>query len=128
MPTVRDIITRAHRKIRVTAPDEPMQAEFAAEALDNLNDMLHEWKLRGIDLNHGDMLMDDTFPLPDEYRAGVVHMLGMYMSPNYNRPPNFDADDFLRRIQADTLVIDDIEFEDALTELPSSRRYYFSAR
>ena len=121
MATVLDIITRAMRLIRVSGRGDALDAETSAEAVDAFNDMLHEWKLSGVDVTHTDLTASDTFPLADEYRAGVAHMLAGRMRPNYARPREFDEDDFFRRIQAAYLVISEVTFSRGITDLPSNR-------
>lgn len=125
MATALDIVTRAFRKVRVGGVGETLEAEYAAEGIDALNDMLHEWKLRGVDLMHADIELPDTFTLPPEYHSGVVYMLAERLRPDFARPREFDADDFFRAIQAAYMVIDEVEFSRGLTSLPSGiKRHY----
>lgn len=114
MTTVSDIIDRALRKITVIAHDDPATAEDAANALEALNGMLAEWKLRGVDISHADLALTDAFPLGNEYRDGVVYMLGARLSPDYSLPPFFDADDFFRVIQTAYYVPQEAEMDDAI--------------
>lgn len=119
MATMLDIVTRAYRKIRVTGDGDPLEAVSAAEGMDALNDMLHEWKTRGVDLTYTDLALTDTFPLPDQFREGTVYMLASRLAPEYARPREFDADDFFRNIQAAYMVIEEVTIPLGLRRLPS---------
>lgn len=116
---MRDIITRAYRKVGISGSGEALEAEQSAEGLDALNSMLHEWKLAGVDITHTDKGMSDTFPLGSEYERGTVYLLAEDISPDYERPRSFDADDFFRRIQAAYMTIDVVSFDKAIYRVPS---------
>lgn len=105
MTTMHDIINRAYRKINISGAGETLDAEMADEGLDALNDMLHGWKLRGVDLLHTDLGLTDPFPLAAEFREGTYYVLASRLSPNYQIPPSFDPDKWFRAIQAAYLVI-----------------------
>jgi hypothetical protein len=121
MATARDIVNRAFRKIDVAGVGEALDAEQSDEGLETLNMMLHEWKLRGVDLTHTDLAFGDTFPLASEYEMGTVYMLSAHLSPNYQAPSAFNADDFFRAIQAAYATIATVTLDSALTDLPSRR-------
>lgn len=127
MPTVLDIVTRAFRKARIGGMGEVLDEEMSSEGLDALNGMLHEWKLRGVDLSHTDVELTDAFPLDPEYQDGATHMLAARISPDYARPRDFDADDFFRAIQAAYMTIEEITLPDGLADLPSSNGYRYDA-
>lgn len=120
MATMLDIVTRAYRKIRVTGQDDPLDAGAASAGIDALNDMLHEWKTRGVDLAYSDLALTDTFPLDPQFREGTVYMLASRLSPEYARPREFDADDFFRTIQAAYMVIEEMTIPTGLRYLSSS--------
>lgn len=119
MATYQDIVERGLRKVHVIALDETAISAELSAALDELNGMLHEWKLRGVNLEHTDGALGDAFPLGDEYVSGTVYMLASRLAPDYQVPVTFDADDFFRAIQAAYLTIDAVSFDKALTEPPS---------
>lgn len=81
-----------------------------------LNGMLSEWALRGVDLSYSDLEPSDTFPLDNKFRDGTVYMLAERISPEFQRPRSFDADDFFRAIQAAYMTIDEVTMPKALTE------------
>lgn len=116
MATMLDIITRACRKSGVTAIDEVPEAEITVHAMGELNGMLSEWALRGVDLSYSDLEPSDTFPLDNKFRDGTVYMLAERISPEFQRPRSFDADDFFRAIQAAYMTIDEVTMPKALTE------------
>ena len=120
MTTARDIIDRAFRKLDVSGVGEPLTADEADEGLVALNMMLHEWKLRGVDVTHVDLTLDSTFALASEYELGTVYMLAMHLSPDYQVPAAFNADDFFRAIQAAYMTIDSAVMPRAVIKLPST--------
>ncbi|KIC39360.1 hypothetical protein [Leisingera sp. ANG-M7] len=121
MATMRDIVTRAYRKARIAGSGESLEAEQADEGNEQLNAMLHEWKLRGVDITHTDKGLSDTFPLGPEYEHGTVLLLAEAVGPEFNLPASFNADDFFRAIQAAYLTIDTVSFDKAVTEVPSKK-------
>ena len=120
MATIRDIVTAACRKARLAQLGEAVDPDIAAVALDEFNRMLHGWKLIGLDIGHRDQGLSGTFALPDEYQEGVVHLLAKRFEPNFALPAMFNADDFMRAIQAYAMEIDDVKFDTGLTDMPSS--------
>ncbi|WP_139044820.1 hypothetical protein [Phaeobacter sp. S60] len=119
MTTMAEIINRAYRKTGVVALDDEATGDEAAVGIEALNGMLHEWKLRSVDIEHTDAGLSDVFSLGPEYHDGVVYMLATRLSPDFVVPPFFDADDFFRAIQAAYMTIDTVSFERGLTEVPS---------
>lgn len=122
MTTALDIVTRAMRKIGVTAQDEALQADEVSEAMDALNMMLAAWKLAGVDTSHTTLTAGDDFPLAAEFEEGTVYLLAEKLSTNYTRPVNFDADDWFRKIQAAYMEISASTVPTSLTRTPS--RYW----
>lgn len=113
MTDVSTVCNRALRKVGITAIDEVANADQIGNAVDTLNMMLAAWELAGVDVTHSALASSDDFPLDAKYEEGTVYMLASRLSPDYQIPPSFDADDFFRKIQAAYLVIDKVE----LTEL-----------
>lgn len=122
MATMLQIVERAFRKIGVKAEDEGLTADQLAHGLDCLNQMLHGWELWGIDLNYTDLTSADPFPLLPKFEEGTVYLLAERIMPDYAVPPAFSADDFLRRIQAAYMVIDDAVLPRSILRTPSQRR------
>jgi hypothetical protein len=123
MTTVRDIIFRAGRKIGMA----DMNADEASAGLDAFNDMVQGWKLDGIDVWHLNALNDgfpmvdapmsdftfaSLFPMPDAFREGATFCLASRMAPEYGLA--FDADDFVRKVQAHYATIVPAAMNDAL--------------
>lgn len=119
MTATSEIVTRALRKARVVAKDETATADDMADGVDALNMMLHQWKLRGVDLTHTNLAAADTFSLNAEYEEGTVYLLAERLSKDYNRPVGFDADDFFRAIQAAYMTISVATIPNPLTKMPS---------
>lgn len=122
MTTALQIVERAFRKINVKAEDEGLTADQLAHGLDTLNAMMHGWELWGIDVNHVDLASASVFPLAAKFEEGTVYLLAERLSPDYTAPANFNADDFLRRIQAAYMVIPEAAIPRALLRTPSQRR------
>lgn len=121
MATMQDIIKRAYRKLGIVAFDSAMTADQADEGLETLNSMLHEWALRGVNVGHTDAALTTVYPYGDAFMEGTVHILASRLSPNYEVPASFDADDFFRAIQVAYLDIAEVSFERALTEVPTKK-------
>lgn len=121
MATALDIVHRALKKAAILPRGEVASAEDASDCLNSLNDMMHGWKLRGADTSHVTLALSDTFPLADEFIEGTVFLLASRISPDYQIPPAFDADDFFRGIQAAYLVIDEVAMPSAMLNIPSSQ-------
>jgi hypothetical protein len=96
MTTVRDIITRAFRKIGVTANDEELTADQAVTGLNALNAMMHAWTLRVRTWAHIDVALADDFPMPASFHEGVVYMLASEVAPDYS-VASFSAEEWFRR-------------------------------
>lgn len=119
MATATDIVTAALRKIGVASRDESPEGHDLAEGLRTLNQMMHGWKLSGVDLEHTDLDGGDTFPLAAEYEEGAIYCLAARLSPDYMVPQGFDADDWFRRIQAAYMQIEAAELDLAIRKPPS---------
>jgi len=124
MATVREIISRSMRKIGLIGPREEAEAEEMAEALDAFNAMFHGWKLRGVDLTHTDVTLNDTFPLGQEYEEGTVFLLAARISPDYEIPARFDADDWFRTFQAAYFATNEATIAPGLLNMPSQRTWF----
>ena len=63
MTTTRSIVESALKRIRIigigTGEDAP--GEYANHALGALNDMMHGWAGKGVDVKHADLALADTF-------------------------------------------------------------------
>ena len=124
MPTVRDICTRALRKIG--AADLAVDGDGISEALDAYNDMVHGWKILGADVEHVTQGLSDDFALGDEFVEGAVYVLASRIAPNYELPPQFDVDMWWRAIQAAYTTVEPVTMDSGLKNLPSQRfRRYF---
>ena len=121
MTTVAEIVTSAFRKVGIAAEDESLSGASMEAGVDSLNRMLFAWKLSGVDTTPTALKATDTFPLSAEYEEGTIYMLAERISPDYERPRSFDADDFFRKIQAAYISITAQTLPKVLTELPSQR-------
>lgn len=98
MPTTRDIIERAYRKIGVVAIDEPMTADQEQEGLSALNDMLYGWALSVSEGIETDVTLASEFPIERMFHEGVVYQLADRLAPNFGMQ-GFNTDDFMRKLQ-----------------------------
>lgn len=119
MTTVRDVCTRALRKIGVS--DVVADGDAISEALDAYNDMLHGWKILGADTEHTTQALADTFPLDPEFIEGTVYVLASRLSPNYEMPLSFDQEQWFVAIRAAFTTIEPVEMDAGLKNMPSQR-------
>lgn len=122
MATVRDIVSRAYRKLAVTAFDTAPTADEMSEGVEAYNMMLHAWKLRRVDINHVDQVESNIFPLGPEFEEGTVYLLAARLSPNYTTPANFNAEMWFRNIQAALRPKSTPTFPGGLLDMPSQRK------
>lgn len=119
MALTSEIVTRALKKIGVVARDESANADDMDDGVQALNDMIFAWKLAGVDTSHTALAATDTFPLAAEYHEGTVYHLAERLSPDYERPRTFDADDWFRKIQAAYMTVPTVTIQAPLTRMPS---------
>lgn len=119
MATVRDIVTRAYRKIGTVGINETTPAAEMAQGVTALNSMIHAWKLIGVDLEWADQAEADTFDLADEYHEGVVYLLASRLAPDMSLVGTFDADAWFRGIQAANAEVPEVTVPTALLRPPS---------
>jgi len=122
MTLVLDIVTKAFRKVGISAEGEALNADAIAEGVGALNDMMHAWALRGVDIEHADVAAPDTFPLAAKFNEGTVYLLAERLSPNYSIPRSFDADDWFRTIQAAYAPTRVVTVPPSLLNTPTGRR------
>ena len=135
MSTVRDCVTSALRKIGVTDPNGD---EVGAGVL-AFSDMLHGFRLQGIDIwhigeamnnglpvqeiNQGEFTAESPFPMPEAYREAAAFVLAATLAPEYGVQAAFDSMPYLRQIQAGYQIIPEVKMPDLLFRLGSRRTY-----
>ena len=119
MATIRDIVTRASRKLAVGGVGVDLEEEEILEGVATINTMVWSWKLKSIDLAWTEKAADDTFPLADEYQEGIIYLLAGRLSPDYREPASFDADAWFRNIQNANPVTAKATIPSGLTTMPS---------
>lgn len=127
MTTIRDVIERAGRKAGM---GYTLNGDEFTAALDAFNDMVAAWKLDGIDIwgddalngdlpdvdvDHPTYAESDTFPMPNAFIEGATYLLAARIAVEYQYPVNFDADGFLRKVQAHYTKIPVATFPSMLT-------------
>lgn len=127
MSTVREIITRAYRKIGIAAKDEALDADDIEYGLGELNALMASWKGRGVDVSHTTLVLTDTFPLDAEYEDVTVILLAEKIAPSYSvaQPPALHIKDAWDVIKAAYMTVPEATFDTALDEMPSERRWYY---
>lgn len=116
MATTSDIVHRAYRKIGVGAVDEALTGDEAAHGLAALNAMMHSWIGYGINYEHTDLALGDTFPMAARWHEGVAYQLARRLSPDFGRG-GVDDDAWFRQLQIGYLVIEPMELDPALTSM-----------
>lgn len=122
MTQTRDIIERAFRKLRVVATDEPMTADQADAGLATLNQMMHGWKLMGIDLSHVDLGLTDDFSMDAMFHEGAIYQLCQRLSPEFSEPAQ-DPDAWFRALQTHYATIPAATIPLALRRTSSQDRW-----
>ena len=72
MATANDVISRAGRRALILAGEEVFTAAELSDALQLLNDMLHNFGPRGISYAHTTLAASDTVNVPDELLRPLV--------------------------------------------------------
>lgn len=127
MTTAQNLITRACRQANLIEAGETPSAAVASDALDTLNEMLHGWAKKGVDLQHVTMALGDAFLLDDSYLEGIKDNLTLRLAEQYGRVldprVSMRAEDAFKAFQAHTL-----EFDDDLTADKALDPRYFANR
>lgn len=119
MTTARDIVQAAYRKISVAASGQAIADDEAGEGIFALNLMMHSFKARNADILHSDLGLNDNIALPVQFHEGLVYMLAERLSPDYERPQSFDADQWFRELQAAYGTIPTLTIPAAVLRPPS---------
>lgn len=84
--TARDVIEGAMRLLGILQANESAEASEAADGLQALNDMLHEWPF---DLQHEDLSLTDDLRTPPNHYRGIRYNLAVELAPEFGRqiPP-----------------------------------------
>ena len=81
--TAQEMINAALRLINVKATGQTISSEEAADALESLNTMLHEWELNGIPIYHEDLVLADDIDVEDNHLKAIKYNLAMELAPEY---------------------------------------------
>lgn len=127
MATALDIVRLALMDIGEYEAGETLSAEDAKDGTTMLNNMLHGWKLKDIDIQHVTVAQSDTLRVPDEYLLGIQLNLAVLLAPQYGAttPPEVanEASNQLVSIRAATMeYTDDLKVDKALDVRYSDRR------
>jgi len=87
--TPQTLIKRAMRSLGVLHTGEEPSADEAADALQDLNEMLNQWRDEGIDLEFiTDLALTDTIPYPDDHMMAFRYNLAIRLAPEFGVEPN----------------------------------------
>jgi len=81
--TARQVLTRAMRRIRQIAGEEPMSAAELADGLVTMNGAMHGFGPKGIHYSHVDLAANDTVNMPDEQIDNLIWMIAQALAPEY---------------------------------------------
>lgn len=125
MATTSDIIDGALRNLKVLDALNSASAEDAALALEKLNDMMHAWALKGVDINHYDLQLTSPFSLDDKHVRGVKALLAVELAADMGKDPSpavlSVADAGWRGLLDEYLMPDEVGVDDALRRIPITR-------
>ena len=128
MATINDIVDGALKRFRVLAGNETASSVDAADALTALNEMMFALKFEGADTQWDEAVLTTTFPLDDAHSQGVKAMLAVRLAEEYGKPVGAvlarDAANGLTGLRNDYGIIEDMQLDDALLNMPSQQRYY----
>lgn len=132
MSTVRDCLVMAYDKIGVQNPT----GDEIATAVAAFGAMISGWKLDGIDvwgadqainggfpipeINYSDFTAAAPFPMPDAFREAVAFCLAEKLAPGFGKA--FDATLYMRKIQANYMVIPTARTDPLMFRLNPNRR------
>lgn len=86
MTTATSAIESALRLIGVVAKDEAMDAQDAANGLLAMNQMMHGWKARGVDIGHFDYALETDIALDDMFIEDLIYLLAVRLAGEYGVP------------------------------------------
>lgn len=89
MPTNQQIIDRALYELGFHEYGASADSTDSGDALDALNDLMHEWKYSSKDFNWFTQdTLSDTAPLPKWAVKGVISSLGLRLATKFNITPS----------------------------------------
>lgn len=83
MTTAHDVVGRALRLIGVVDPTETPEAQQMQNGVDALNQMMHGWRLQGVDVQHTNLVLADDLIVPPELIGGVTALLAINLAAEY---------------------------------------------
>ena len=126
MTTANSAIQSALRLIGVVAKDETMDAQDAANSLLAMNQMMHGWKARGIDIGHYDYTLETEIALDEHFIEDLIYLLAVRLASDYGVPrPQPDGIDHLQGLSTVYVTLNPMVADPGLLRLPSqfSSRY-----
>jgi hypothetical protein len=81
--TALEVVTRAMQKLRVIGPGKEPKGSEAEFGLAELNDMLAEWSVDGIDLAPLTLGLSDELDIPDDHNSAIILTLALRIGGIY---------------------------------------------
>lgn len=129
MADAKDIITGALRRLGVIASDQPVDPNDQANVLIALNDMIFEWRGKGVDITPTALEPETAFPMAEDYHAGTKALLAVRVAPDFEEPINAqlkeDSIEGWAVIQAGFIEAPTADIDSGLKIMPSSQRSRF---
>lgn len=127
--TAKNLIARAFRMIGLLRPGELPSTYDEASALTALNEMLHGWAKRGVDIQHVDLTLTDALLVHASWLEGIAYNLAVRLADDYPdavlKPHTMErAREAFQEFQAHSLEFDDdLKVDSALQPQYFNRRY-----
>ena len=131
MTTMLDVVTWGLRAVNIISSQETPSAADASDGTRLLNNMLHSWRIEGVDLNHQTLTQSQTLPYDDAYLEGIQYNLAARMGAEWGVPvPQYiivRSGELFKTFQANNLEFpDDLHVDRALQPQHFSKRHYGS--
>ena len=128
MTTARDVIKSALRRLEILAYDEEPDGKMADNALTALNDMMFGWEVRGVDVEHTALAINDNIALDKKWHHALGYLLAEHIGSEWGtglKPA--DQTEAMRcwnNLAAAYLVVTNVTIPRSLTVLPSQEDQY----
>ncbi len=124
MTHVITTIKGALRAIQVLESGEEPSASEGVDALQNLNEMMHGWRNRNVNVDHVTLTLTDELKIDERHHEGIRYLLAVRLAPEYEKAVSVEvatlAESGWRGIQSHFTVPNDLKPE-GLESMPSRR-------
>lgn len=124
MTIALQLIKTAMRSIQVLESGEEPDGPQGIDALASLNQMIHGWRNRNVDVEHVDLTLTDEIKLDERHHEGLTYLLAVRLAPEYNTSVSPEvallAETGWRGIQSHYTIPNSLQIE-GINRMPSSR-------